>query len=233
MDTGALAIRIRDVVFAYPGSRVPVLKIPAFEVQRGERVFLRGPSGSGKTTLLGLVSGIHVASRGEVEILGQDLSALTPSGRDRFRGHNIGYVFQLFNLIPYLNVLENVLIQVGLTGKQTPGSVDHARSLLNQLGMGKLEEQPVSRLSVGQQQRVAAARALVGSPGLVIADEPTSALDYELRDSYLDVLFSLCHKEGATLLFVSHDPSLHAHFDRVVELAQLNVVAAAGEGVST
>lgn len=232
MNTDALAIRMRGVVFSYSDSRVPVLKIPAFDVQRGERVFLRGPSGSGKTTLLGLVSGIHVASQGEVEILGQDLAALTPSGRDRFRGRNIGYVFQLFNLIPYLNVLENVLVQVGLAGKQTPGSVDHARSLLHQLGMRKLEDQPVSRLSVGQQQRVAAARALVGSPGLVIADEPTSALDYELRDAYLDVLFSLCHKEGATLLFVSHDPHLHAHFDRVVELAALNEASGAGKGVS-
>jgi putative ABC transport system ATP-binding protein len=230
MDTSALAIRMKDVVFAYPGSQATILKILSFSVQKGERVFLRGPSGSGKTTLLGLISGIHVARQGEVQVLGQDLASLTASGRDQFRGRNIGYVFQMFNLIPYLNVLENVLVQGGLVGKHSAGTVEHARSLLSQLGMGNFENHRVDRLSVGQQQRVAAARALVGSPGLVIADEPTSALDYDLRDAYLDVLFSLCHSEGTTLLFVSHDPSLHTHFDRVVELGQLNQASAASEG---
>lgn len=216
------AIQLKNAMFRYSSADQPLLEIKSFSVDSGEKVFLRGPSGSGKTTLLGLIAGLHQVNQGEVLVLGHDLAKLSGAARDRFRGKNLGYIFQMFNLIPYLSVLENVLVQVGLSGRMTAQTVGQAQDLLSQLGMSQWAKESVSRLSVGQQQRVAAARALVGNPGLLIADEPTSALDYDARDAFLDTLFSLCTKLKTTLLFVSHDPSLQKHFDRVVELSSIN-----------
>jgi putative ABC transport system ATP-binding protein len=163
-----------------------------------------------------------------VRVLGQDLRALGGAGRDRFRADHVGYIFQMFNLIPYLSVLENVCLPCGFSARRREraeraggGMRAEAQRLLGELDLGGagLLERPVTELSVGQQQRVAAARALLGSPELVIADEPTSALDAERRAAFLDLLFRQCEREQAALVFASHDASLAASFDRTLELA--------------
>jgi putative ABC transport system ATP-binding protein len=208
---------------------VPVLELAEFEVPLGELVFLHGPSGSGKTTLLGLVAGILRAERGAVEVMGTDLGSLSGSARDAFRGRHLGYIFQMFNLIPYLSALDNIILPCRLSRPRRArvrGSLEQgARRLAERLEIsGELEKKP-GALSVGQQQRVAAARALLGAPELVVADEPTSALDADRRDGFLDLLFESCREQGATLLFVSHDRSLEPRFDRAVGLPDRNRIA--------
>jgi putative ABC transport system ATP-binding protein len=215
-------VELRDVSFTYPRALKPALLVEEFSMNSGERVFLMGPSGMGKTTLLGIIAGVNVPQKGEVKVMGSDLRMLAPSARDTFRGKNIGYIFQLFNLIPYLNVFDNVLIQSDLFSTRSPELCKRAEFLLDHLGLHSEMHKPVTELSVGQQQRVAAARALVGKPAVVIADEPTSALDVQMRGAFLDALFSLCNEEKSALLFVSHDPGLQNHFDRVVLLQDLN-----------
>jgi putative ABC transport system ATP-binding protein len=212
--TDTPAIEIQDLEFAWPG-KPPILDIPALSIARGERVFLRGPSGSGKSTLLGLVGGVLVPQRGAVRLLGTDLATLGPGERDRLRGEQVGFVFQMFNLIPYLGLLENVLL---------PAQFSPARAA--RVPGGDLEAEGRRLLSIGQQQRVAAARALFGRPPVLVADEPTSALDHDTREGFLELLMDECRAQGSTLLFVSHDTSLGPLFDRVLSLAELNRVAA-------
>lgn len=220
------AVAIQDLVFGYHPGR-EVLRLADLTIATGERVFLHGPSGSGKTTLLGLTAGVLNPTSGRVSILGQDLAGLHPSHRDAFRGSHIGYLFQLFNLIPYLSVLENIALPCrlhALRRERLRGAPieQEARRLAERLELGAFIDTAVTELSVGQQQRVAAARALIGAPELVIADEPTSALDTDLRDRFLELLFECCAEAKATLLFVSHDLSLGARFDRVLSLPTLN-----------
>lgn len=221
------AIALRDVGFAWPGARRMCLDIAVFVVARGERVFLHGPSGSGKTTLLSLIGGVLGPGRGCVSVLGQDLAALGAAGRDRFRAAHIGFIFQLFNLIPYLSALDNIALPCRFSPEraQRAGAAPHdeARRLATRLQLdAALLARPATDLSVGQQQRVAAARALIGRPGLVIADEPTSALDADSQRLFLDLLRDECDAAGTTLLFVSHDRRLAECFDRVVDLAAIN-----------
>lgn len=222
----APAIRLTDLRFAYRAGR-EVLSLSLFEVPRGERVFLHGPSGSGKTTLLGLIAGVLAPTAGTIEVLGRDLASLGGGARDAFRGAHVGYLFQLFNLIPYLTVRENVALPCRLHAARRArlggASIEaEAERLCQALEIGDLLDQAVTELSVGQQQRVAAARALIGRPELVIADEPTSALDADRRDAFLALLFAQCAEAGSTLLFVSHDLSLRSRFDRVLSLPELN-----------
>ena len=221
-------VELAQTRFSWPGAGASVVALPALSVTRGERVFLRGPSGSGKSTLLNLLAGVLPAPSGSLRVLGQDLSRMPGAARDRFRANHVGVIFQMFNLIPYLSVLENVCLPCGFSarrreraGRAGGGPQAEARRLLGELDLGGsgLLERPVTELSVGQQQRVAAARALLGSPELVIADEPTSALDAERRAAFLDVLFRQCEREQAALIFASHDASLAASFDRTLELA--------------
>jgi putative ABC transport system ATP-binding protein len=182
---------------------------------------LFGPSGSGKTTLLGLLAGVLAGYTGSVEVLGQDMAKLRGSARDAFRGTHIGYIFQQFNLIPYLTVRENITLPGRLQparGKQA-GDVT---AVAQRLGIASLLERGVTELSVGQQQRVAAARALLGGPELLIADEPTSALDFDHRERFLELLFENCALTNSTLLFVSHDRSLAGKFDRQLSLVDFN-----------
>ncbi|MES2523708.1 MAG: ABC transporter ATP-binding protein [Gemmatimonadota bacterium] len=209
-----------------------VLAIESLIIPRGETVFLHGPSGSGKTTLLGLLSGVLQASRGSVKVLGADFSTMSGGARDAFRARHLGYVFQMFNLIPYLSVRENILLPVRLEPQRlariagmSPDAA--AADMAGQLDIGDLLDRAVAELSVGQQQRVAAARALIGSPEVVIADEPTSALDSDRRERFLELLFASCRRAGATLVFVSHDQSLRPLFSRAVSLAELNGAARA------
>ncbi|SDI09421.1 putative ABC transport system ATP-binding protein [Pseudomonas flavescens] len=226
--TSAL-IELTDLGFAWPGQD-ELLDIPNFHLQRGETLFLKGPSGSGKTTLLGLLGGVQKPGRGNIRLLGEDLAALSAARRDRFRVDHTGYIFQQFNLLPFLSVRANVELPCRFSklraqrAAQRYGSVDQATSrLLEHLGLRpELLERRADSLSIGQQQRVAAARALIGQPELVIADEPTSALDADARQAFLGLLFGECRDVGASLLFVSHDQSLATLFDRSLSLAELN-----------
>jgi len=225
-------IELSDLGFSWPG-HPPLLDIPAFRLERGETLFLKGPSGSGKTTLLGLLGGVQQPGRGSVKLLGNDLARLSSGARDRFRVDHTGYIFQQFNLLPFLSVRENVELPCRFSksraarASQRHGSVDGAAAaLLEHLGLpAELLPRRADSLSIGQQQRVAAARALIGQPELVIADEPTSALDADAREAFLSLLFAECRAAGASLLFVSHDQSLAPLFDRALSLAELNRAA--------
>jgi putative ABC transport system ATP-binding protein len=229
-------VRLENVGFAWPDHH-PLLDVPELAIAAGERVFLFGPSGSGKSTLLGLIAGIHLPNRGTVRLFGRDTSRLTPSARDRVRGDEMGFVFQQFNLIGYLSVLENVLLPLSFAPirRARAGSSAEARrqadSLLARLDIGgHTSARRPTELSVGQQQRVAVARALLGSPRLIVCDEPTSALDADARDGFLDVLSAECARTGAALLFVSHDRSLARHFPRTLDMHDLNPLLRAGDG---
>jgi len=222
-------IELQDLRFAWP-KQATLLDIDTFRLEPGQSLFLKGPSGSGKTTLLGLLGGVQLPQSGSIHLLGQDLSTLSASARDRFRVDHSGFIFQQFNLLPFLSVLENVLLPCQFSKRrkqraiQRHGSIhDAAATLLSHLGLAsELYQQPAGELSIGQQQRVAAARALIGQPKLVIADEPTSALDADSREVFLQLLFAECQAAGASLLFVSHDQSLAKLFDRSIDLTQLN-----------
>lgn len=214
-------IRIRDLKFSYFESH-PILHIPHLDVRAGEFVFLYGPSGSGKSTLLELLAGVLKSSMGELTIGASDLCKLTISQLDQFRAENIGYIFQNFNLIPYLSVSEN--IQLPSLFQKELSTPEEIQSLVSQLGLWDHLNKPVSQLSVGQQQRVAVARALVKKPKLILADEPTSALDYNHREKFLKLLFELCKKQGTTVLFVSHDLTMEKLFDRSISLESINQI---------
>ncbi|MCA8899417.1 MAG: ABC transporter ATP-binding protein [Hyphomonas sp.] len=221
------AIAIEALRFAWPG-HPPVLDIDSFTMARGERLFLRGPSGSGKSTLLGLIAGVLQPAAGRIEVLGRDMSALSAAARDRVRADHLGVIFQMFNLVPYLSVTGNVTLPLLFSPvrRKTVGddAEGEARRLLDRLGLSDpgLLNRRVSDLSVGQQQRVAAARALIGGPDIVIADEPTSALDSDARDRFIELLSEEAARTGAALLFVSHDRSLASHFSRAVDLGEIN-----------
>ena len=229
-------IEITQLGFAWPG-QPELLDIPSFTLSHGVSLFLKGPSGSGKTTLLGLLGGVQKPDRGSVRLLGTDLGQLSSSARDRFRVDHTGYIFQQFNLLPFLPVLENVLLPCRFSktraarAQMRHGSIEQAATrLLAQLGIGnELLQRRADSLSIGQQQRVAAARALIGQPELVIADEPTSALDTDSREAFIQLLFSECREAGSSLLFVSHDQSLAPLFDHSLSLSDLNRASRAPE----
>ncbi|MCI4645899.1 MAG: ABC transporter ATP-binding protein [Hyphomonadaceae bacterium] len=224
-------VDLKGVRFTWPKQPRPVLDLAEFTVLPGERVFLRGPSGSGKSTLLGLISGVLAPQAGEIHLMGEDLVAASGARRDRLRADHLGIIFQLFNLVPYLGVVANVALPLRFSARRraaVQGAPDaEARRLLAALGLSdpELLERRVIDLSVGQQQRVAAARALIGAPDLVIADEPTSALDTLARDQFITLLSEEAAQTGAGLLFVSHDPGLASHFERTVDLMEINRAA--------
>jgi putative ABC transport system ATP-binding protein len=216
------------------GSAADCVAIDSLHIAAGRTVFLHGPSGCGKSTLLGLMAGVLQARQGRVSLLGQDWAALPPGRRDARRADHVGVIFQQFNLLPYLSVLDNVLLPARFSAARAArcegGAPAQARALLARVG---LDEPMLARradaLSVGQQQRVAAARALIGQPGLVVADEPTSALDAPLREAFMALLLAECRAAGSTLVFVSHDERLAERFDERLSLPQLNRAAAVVE----
>ncbi len=229
-DTGT-AVSIRDIAFHWHDRGPVVLALDALTIETGERVFIEGPSGSGKSTLLSLLAGVTVPQQGEIRVLGQQLERFSSVQRDHFRAHHVGYIFQMFNLIPYLSVVENVLLPCRFSKRRRQKALQRSASLtqeashlLAHLDMAEpdLLARPVTSLSVGQQQRVAAARALMGAPELLIADEPTSSLDSDRRKAFVRLLFAECHHAGSTLVFVSHDASLENLFDRTIRLAEIN-----------
>ncbi len=219
-------LAIDDLRFAWPGQDEAVLDIDRFSVAAGEKVFLHGPSGSGKSTLLAAIGALVVPQTGRVELCGQDLSGLSRGGRDRFRADRLGVIFQQFNLLPWLDVIANVALPCRFSQRraQRAGDVEMAAERLLE-GMDlepSLWHRRADQLSVGQQQRVAAARALIGQPELVLADEPTSSLDTDRRERFLDLLFDRLEATGSALLFVSHDRALAARFDRSIDLPAIN-----------
>ena len=223
-------IRIENLAFRYPKADRVCLDIGELHADAGDRIFIYGPSGSGKSTLLGLLGGVLSPERGTISLLGHELTALSPSARDRLRADHIGFVFQQFNLIPYLSVTDNVLLSCRFSARRRSNAVasgntlhEEAARLLDHLDIApELRHRPVTQLSVGQQQRVAAARALIGRPEIVIADEPTSALDAERQLAFLELLSRECVEANATLLFVSHDRRLASGFTREIALPSLN-----------
>jgi putative ABC transport system ATP-binding protein len=224
------AIALRDISFTWPGQRTPTLALDRFEVQAHEQVFVSGPSGSGKSTLLALIGGINSPQSGTVTILEQSLGALAGARRDRFRVDHIGFIFQQFNLIPYLSILDNVMLPCRFSTyrheralSQGSDVLNAAQSLLRSLDLAPaLWSRAVTQLSIGQQQRVAAARALIGRPEIVVADEPTSALDSDRQQGFLDLIQQECRQTGASLVFVSHDQRLAQRFDRRIALNDIN-----------
>lgn len=224
----ARVLQLEGLRFGWAG-RV-LLDIPGFALARGERVFLFGPSGSGKSTLLNLLAGTLAPQAGRIVLGSEVLTDLPARRRDRARSDHLGFVFQQFNLLPFLSVRENVVLPCRFSRKRraralaADGSLEAAAGrLLRALGLdGELLHRRADTLSVGQQQRVAAARALIGEPEVVMADEPTSALDADAREDFMRLLFAECQRTGAALLFVSHDRGLEPGFDRVLSLPELN-----------
>ncbi len=233
-QAAAPAIRVEAVDFRWPGRHAFGLSVTRLTVARGERVLLLGPSGAGKSTLLSLVCGIVAPQAGTIEVLGRNIPDMAPHARDRFRAEHFGIIFQMFNLLPYASALDNVLLPLGFAaGRRSRASRERparqeAERVLAALGIeGALATGGIAaNLSVGQQQRVAAARALIGAPEIIIADEPTSALDADSQQRFLDLLFGQAEAAGATLLMVSHDARLAARFDRAVQLRDVVAVTA-------
>ena len=218
------AVLIRDAAFCWPDGEFAI-QIDEFALARGERLLLLGSSGAGKSTLLNLIGGFLRPRSGQITILGQALSDLGQTALDRFRADNFGVIFQMFNLLPYLSVLDNVLIPLRFSRHRRQQAGDAhacAERLLSQLGVAQsLHSRPAAHLSVGQQQRVAAARAMIGAPQIILADEPTSALDHDNASKFLDLLQAEMESTGAALLMVSHDIRVADHFDRVIDLTHI------------
>jgi putative ABC transport system ATP-binding protein len=229
----APVVEVRELEFGWTRER-PLLRIDHLAITAGERVFVHGPSGSGKSSLLSLLAGAIVPQRGSLRVLGVDVPQLAGGARDAFRADHFGIIFQQFNLVPYLSIIDNATLPCSFSRRRTAqtaprgGVVREAERLLAHLDLAAeaRSSRAVTQLSVGQQQRVAAARALIGRPEIILADEPTSALDADRREAFLQLLFRECEAEGATLVFVSHDRGLQALFDRAVSLADLAITGA-------
>ena len=224
-------IELSDVGFNWQPDAPLLLDIPSFKVEAGERVFVEGPSGSGKTTLLNILGGVALPEKGSVVVNGTDLTELNNAERDTFRADHIGIIFQMFNLVPYLSSVDNITLpcrfsprrNAAVKNKSNSAKEEALRLLMRmQLSEAGIINAPAFKLSIGQQQRVAAARSLIGSPSLIIADEPTSALDHDVRQIFINLLFDEVADCGATLVFVSHDPNLANQFDRRIKLSDFN-----------
>lgn len=235
MDRDGEIITITNLAFQWRPDGLPILDIEELSVFQGERLFVKGASGSGKSTLLSLLGGVITPQRGTVRILGHALNEMGSVQRDRFRADHVGFIFQMFNLLPYLSPVENVLLPCRFSAHRRTKALRRekkleaeARRILNHLDLNDDAQLMCSsaELSVGQQQRVAAARALIGAPELLIADEPTSALDWDRRRIFLELLERECQDQGTTLVFVSHDTTLEPLFDRTIDLAQINQATA-------
>lgn len=223
-----LALSLSDLTFTWPQQPELILDIPKCTIERGQHVFIYGPSGSGKSTLLNLLCGVLKVKSGQLTILGQDFSKLSSHQRDLFRAQHLGVIFQQFNLLSYLTGEQNIALSSAFKPGATrfQASVQQrelARYLYSQLGLSNnILKQKASHMSVGQQQRVAVARALINQPKIVIADEPTSALDSEHRDSFIQLLLNQSRANNSTVIFVSHDRSLGQYFDQQIDMDILN-----------
>jgi putative ABC transport system ATP-binding protein len=217
------ALELQNIEFSWPQQAKPLFAIAELTLQQGETLFIGGPSGCGKTSLLSLITGIQVAQHGTCRVLGTTMNQLSPSDRDRFRGEHLGLIFQQFNLLPFLTVQENIELPSKLFDRrfkkstQLFGSVQaHVDRLCDALHLEPaLRHRRANLLSVGEQQRVAAARALLGCPSLIVADEPTSALDEDNKIDFLNLLLSTASAQKTSVITVSHDMRIASNFDRV------------------
>ena len=215
-------LTITDLQKAYispEGSQTRIIDIPHFEMEEGTQIVLRGTSGVGKTTFLNLIAGILGADSGRIIVADEEMTALSESGRDRLRASHIGYIFQTFNLLAGYTALENVMLGM-MFGKGI--NADFAGHLLERVGLGDRMGYRPSQLSVGQQQRVAVARAVANRPRLVLADEPTGNLDYHHANEAIALIREICAENNAALLTVSHDAEVLSQFDEEMDFAQVN-----------
>ncbi|RKU05600.1 ABC transporter ATP-binding protein [Candidatus Poribacteria bacterium] len=217
-----LTVTNLEKAYASPeGSQSRIINVPHFEMDAGKQIALRGSSGAGKTTFLNLIAGILQADRGHIVVAGEEMTGLGESERDRLRAHYIGYIFQTFNLLAGYTALENVMLGMMFgTGIDT----NFARHLLERVGLGDRMQYRPSQLSVGQQQRVAVARAIANRPRLVLADEPTGNLDYHHANEAVTLIREICHENSAALLIVSHDSEVLGQFEEAKDFAQVNCV---------
>lgn len=223
-----MSLEIKDLKKSYrepDGTPLPILDISEFQVNKGEQVVLIGESGCGKTTLLNIIAGINTADSGSVKIDGFELTSCSEPVRDRFRAERIGYVFQTFNLLPAFTALENVLLGMSFSGKKA--DKNHAKALLDQVGLGHRMGHYPPKLSVGEQQRVAVARAVANSPSLLLADEPTANVDFSNQDLILKTIRESCHANNVSLLMVTHSLDIANQFERVEKLSEFNKVGVA------
>ena len=228
---GRACLELSKIEFHWDENQPALLKIDSLNLNRGENLFIHGPSGCGKSTLLNLITGVLSPTSGEIKILGKNLFSLSQKNRDQFRVDHIGIIFQQFNLIPYLSVFENISLPCTFSWKrkemlsiQKRNIFEESLRLLSSLGLKdeNIISKNVTELSTGQQQRVAAARALIGSPEMIIADEPTSALDQDTKQGFLELLFKEAHSSNSAVLFVSHDLTLSKFFDRTISFDAMN-----------
>ena len=223
------ALELRQIEFAWPNQTKPLFVIPELSLQQGQTLFIGGPSGSGKSSLLSLIAGIQLPRQGSCQVLGTSLKQLSYSERDRFRGEHLGLIFQQFNLLPFLTVEENIELPSKLFASrlqkstQLFGSVQrHIDTLCTALHLQpSLRRRQARLLSVGEQQRVAAARALLGCPALIVADEPTSALDEDNKLDFLNLLLSTASAQNTSVVTVSHDMRIASNFDHVFQMPKM------------
>jgi putative ABC transport system ATP-binding protein len=210
--------------FGQGEARVHVLRGIDLDVKSGELLMLVGPSGCGKTTLISIVAGILDGDEGECRVLGRNLKEMSVREKTAFRGRHIGFVFQAFNLIPALPIVENAAIPLILNGMKKKDAVERAAEMLDRVGLGKRILAMPTQLSGGQQQRVAIARALVLQPKLVVCDEPTSALDHENGSRVMELLRKMASEQGTTLVVVTHDARIFGHADRIAKMNDGRIV---------
>ena len=220
-------VKIESLRFQWSKNSNFKIFVPKLEVGRGKKVLFLGESGSGKTTLLSLICGFLEPISGSILINDKIISDLTSTNKDAYRSDNIGIIFQQFNLLPYANVIDNIILPLYFSkqrSKKVENKINVAMNLCDQLRLPEsILNQKASNLSVGQQQRVAVARALIGSPSIIVADEPTSSLDTEAQELFLDLMFDQISKNSSTLLMVSHDKSLTNYFDQVIDINEILV----------
>ena len=221
-----MGICLSNVIYSYPSrSEKIVLNIPKWSVQSGELVLIQGSSGSGKTTLLNIVAGLFRPLKGSVKVLDERIDKMSNLKCDSYRANNIGYVFQNFNLIPYLNVVDNIRLAARFSNNTLSVDLDEEiGSLLTVLNIAENDWNLKSRdLSLGQIQRVAIARAMINRPKIILADEPTSSLDFANKEKFINLLMTLVTRYEITLVLVSHDQSMSSYFDRVELFSEINV----------
>jgi len=215
-----VAVHCRNIIKSYGtgSAKVMALRGIDLDVYKGELLMLVGPSGCGKTTLISVVAGILDQDSGDCRVLGHDLLAMKQRSKTRFRGENVGFVFQAFNLLPTLSAAENAAVPLLINGEPRKRALDRAGQMLTRVGLGDRTHAMPSQLSGGQQQRVAIARALVHDPKLIVCDEPTSALDHETGHKVMDLLREVAMGEGRTLVIVTHDARIFGFADRIARM---------------
>ena len=218
-------LKLRKVFFRWPGRSSFSLNLADLTVSYGEKLLLLGASGTGKSSLLSVISGILLPDQGSVEIAKTEITNLSASARDRFRAEQLGVIFQQFNLLPFGSVADNILLPLRfapIRRNRVKDAKSEVARLCAALGLPvDIGREKASSLSVGQQQRVAVARALIGHPPLIIADEPTSALDINSQDAFLDLLFTQAQTQGTSVVMVSHDERLGPRFDRILHMEEI------------